>query len=424
MGEALTKPVRGAINVTFGPFNGYAYFFHEDGTYSRFNRLTCELEYYAETAASWPGWPAQWKFPQAALTWDNEFAYFFSGPDFWRYDLIKDQGEDWTKEVATYWKRWPAQWRDRVDAGLWWGYHYGQKARKAYFFREGQYLRYDARSSVEGVDQGYPLDTRANWHRWPDRAPWNHVSAAVDWGNGKAYFFSGMEYLRYDKFTERVDEGYPRPLGEFIKEHQDKLAAERKSLLFEDQVPAGARPSFVRAVRALATELELRPNWLMASMWMESGFDPAAGLAAGNFIGLHQLGLSLIYQLWGKSALGGVPFDQLTPEARRKMAEAFAALGFDQIQVVAAWLRGSFKSIKPKCRSFDQLRLIGFGGAGLAQPDATPLAPVVARGNPRYDLSKDGKLDVAEFRAAVFDIIHAKLQAKPLVDSEVRHALG
>jgi len=423
MPETSLKPVRGAVNITFGPFNGHVYFFHEDGTYSRFNRLTCELEYYAETAKNWNGWPAQWKFPQAAVTWDNQYAYFLRGAEYFRYDMVKDQGDP-RQPIEGNWGLWPGGWLDRTDAGLYWGYHYGQKRRKAYFFRGDEYFRYDVKD--ERNDYESPLKTREYWPGWPDH--WQKVSAAVDWGNGKVYFFSGSEYLRYDKFSESVDKGYPRPLSGFLKEHKEKLASESKSLLFEDQIPAGARASFVATVRALAAELGLRPNWLMASMWMESGFDPKAGLKNGNFIGLHQLSLDLIYRLWGKTAMPdvfkGVPFDQLTSEAKRALADGFAALGYGQIHFVGSWLRAALKSFKATCRSFDQLRLIGFGGLGLAQTDRTTLAPVVAKGNPRYDLTKDGKLDVAEFRAAVFDIIHQKLEAKPVTDSDVRHTLG
>ena len=87
-----------------------------------------------------------------------------------------------------------------------------------------------------------------------------------------------------------------------------------------------------------------------------------------------------------------------------------------------------------KCRSFDQLRLIGFGGVGLGAVDRAPLAGVVAPSNPRDDLSKDKKLDVAEFRAAVFDIMNSKFKTTPVnptttflgptVGSKVRHDLG
>jgi hypothetical protein len=423
--ETLHKRVRGAINVTFGKYNGFVYFFHEDGTYSRFNRMTCELEYYADTSENWPGWPKSWPCPQAAATWDSEWVYLLRGSDYTRYDLIKDTG-DTVEPVDRNWPRWPSKWLDRVDAGLYWGYHFEEKRRKAYFFRDDKYLRYDLKN--DRVDDGYPLTTRDFWPNWPAR--WKNVSAAIDWGNGKVYFFSETEYLRYDKFYERVDAGYPRPLGEFLTEHREKLEKESKTLVFEDRLPAGVRSSFVFAVRKLATELGIRPNWLIASMWMESKFQPRAN--NGGNVGLHQLSLENIYRIWGRAALPamfpnlfqGQPFVHLAQEAKRALGKAFAELDFGQMPFVAAWLRGAFKEAKGTCRSFDQLKLIGFGGVGLARPDRTLLAPVVVANNKRFDLSGDRQLDVAEFRAAVFDILHEELRTDPTNDSEVRHALG
>ena len=38
------------------------------------------------------------------------------------------------------------------------------------------------------------------------------ADAAVVWPNGKAYFFQGLFYSRYDIKADRVDAGYPRPI--------------------------------------------------------------------------------------------------------------------------------------------------------------------------------------------------------------------
>jgi hypothetical protein len=433
MAESVLKQVAAAVNITFGESNGYVYFFHLDGTYSRFNRLTCELEYYADIAKEWNDWPADWGCPSTGLSWDHQYVYFIGGPEAIRYDMLKDKVDGSKEPVEKLLPGWPAAWLDRVDAGLYWGYHFGQKRRKAYFFRDDEYLRYDLSNKQFDVDASSsnvtPLKIKEYWPGWP--AHWAAVWAAVDWGNGKVYFFAGDEYLRYDKFSEHVDPGYPRPLRDFLKEHKEKLASERKSLMFEDQIPAPQRAAFVANVRSLAKELEIRPNWLMASMWAESGFKPNAGVDS-FFVGLHQLSLDLIYRLWGRTALAaqfpdlfpqGTDLSALTDQAKKLLAQSFAALGFEQIHVIGSWLRGSFKNLKHKSRSFDQLRLIGFGGKGLGEVDRTLLAPVVAKGNPRYDLSKDGKIDIAEFRAAVFDLMHSKFKDQTK-DSAIRHDLG
>jgi hypothetical protein len=39
------------------------------------------------------------------------------------------------------------------------------------------------------------------------------LDAAVTWPNGKAYFFRGDSYVRYDIAADRVDAGYPRTIA-------------------------------------------------------------------------------------------------------------------------------------------------------------------------------------------------------------------
>ena len=79
---------------------------------------------------------------------------------------------------------------------------------KAYFFKGKQYLRYDV--VADHVDPGYPRPIAGNWPgMWPEK-----IDAAICWpGNGKAYFFKGDQYLRYDIAADKVDAGYPKPIA-------------------------------------------------------------------------------------------------------------------------------------------------------------------------------------------------------------------
>ncbi len=80
---------------------------------------------------------------------------------------------------------------------------------KVFFFTGGQYSRYDI--ATNRMDPLYPKPILGNWPGWP--SSWSDgVDAVINWGNGKVYFFRGNQYLRYDIATDRVD-GAPRAIA-------------------------------------------------------------------------------------------------------------------------------------------------------------------------------------------------------------------
>jgi hypothetical protein len=84
-----------------------------------------------------------------------------------------------------------------IDAAIMWD------NGKAYFFGGSEYVRYDI--AQDRADGGYPLPIAGHWPGlWP-----NGIDAAVNLGNGKAYFFKGSDYVRYDMAQDKVDDGYP-----------------------------------------------------------------------------------------------------------------------------------------------------------------------------------------------------------------------
>ena len=83
---------------------------------------------------------------------------------------------------------------------------------KAYFILGSRYVRYDA--AANSVDAGYPKPIAGNWGGFAQVGFDNGVSASVEWPNGKAYFFKGSQYVRYDIAANRVDAGFPLPIGD------------------------------------------------------------------------------------------------------------------------------------------------------------------------------------------------------------------
>jgi hypothetical protein len=77
---------------------------------------------------------------------------------------------------------------------------------KAYFFYGADYVRYDVKA--DKADPGYPKPIKGNWPGLWEK----DVDAGIEWGNGKLYFFKGGEYFRYDIAADKVDPGFPKPI--------------------------------------------------------------------------------------------------------------------------------------------------------------------------------------------------------------------
>ena len=80
---------------------------------------------------------------------------------------------------------------------------------KVYFFKGDKYIRYDI--VADRADRGYPKKIKDHWPGLWEK----DIDAAINWGNGKAYFFKGNRYIRYDIVRDRADRGYPKK----IKDH-------------------------------------------------------------------------------------------------------------------------------------------------------------------------------------------------------------
>lgn len=91
---------------------------------------------------------------------------------------------------------------------------------KACFFRGNQYIRFDV--MTDRADSGYPKPVNSG--SWPGMVWTGGINAVVNWGNGKAYFFRGDSYMRYDMS------------GACMVTQKERMGAELASLLDDGKV--------------------------------------------------------------------------------------------------------------------------------------------------------------------------------------------
>jgi thioredoxin 1 len=87
-----------------------------------------------------------------------------------------------------------------IDAAL----DYGNG--KVYLFSGKQYTRFD--KNTGRIDDNYPKETKNGW----EGVNFDRIDAVLTWANGKTYFFSGPNYTRYDNANTSVDESYPKAI--------------------------------------------------------------------------------------------------------------------------------------------------------------------------------------------------------------------
>jgi hypothetical protein len=184
--------------------SGKAYFFR-GSQYFRYDPKLDHVDpgYPVPIAGHWPGFPSDFEEGvDAEVVWPNGKVYFFKGNQYLRYDIASDQVDGGPAPIAANWR---GLWADGIDAGVVW------PNGKAYFFKGAQYIRYDIAS--DKADVGYPKPIQGNWPGFPAGFI-TGVDDAVVWNNGKAYFFRGGEYIRYDIAADKTDGGYPQAVAQ------------------------------------------------------------------------------------------------------------------------------------------------------------------------------------------------------------------
>jgi matrix metalloproteinase-14 (membrane-inserted) len=211
----VPTPIPMTVNAAANWGNNRGYFFGDMGRYTRANIETRKVDpdyYYPKTVSSkaWEGYP-YWRV-DAAVNWGNGKAYLFYNTTFpgmavpaqyVRYDIKSGKTDPGYPKIVSskYWKGLPFK---SIDAAV----NLGNG--KAYFFSGKQYARYDIKAGK--VDPKYPKTISEKY--WKG-LPFKTIDAAVNWGNGKVYFFSGKQYASYDIKSNKMDPGFPKTTSSY-----------------------------------------------------------------------------------------------------------------------------------------------------------------------------------------------------------------
>jgi matrix metalloproteinase-14 (membrane-inserted) len=141
---------------------------------------------------SWPGLAEAIPVYNAAVAWNNGFAYFFMGKSYVKYNM--DPAHEGVVAgplpIKGNWPGLAEAFPSGIDAAVVWNNGY------AYFFKGNKYVRYNMDPAQEGV-VGTPLLIKGHWPGLAEKFP-NGIDTVVAWNNGYAYFFKGTRYVRYN----------------------------------------------------------------------------------------------------------------------------------------------------------------------------------------------------------------------------------
>ncbi len=159
-------------------------------------------------SGNWPGL-AEAGFGRdvdTVVNWGNGKLFFFKGEHYLRYDIASDKVDSHPRTIADGWPALSQADFDRdIDLALTW------PNGKAYFFKGSRYVRYDISSDTVDVPSREIAD---GWPGFANAGFAADLDAAVQWHDGNVYFFKGERYLRYSIAEDNVGDGYPRSIAD------------------------------------------------------------------------------------------------------------------------------------------------------------------------------------------------------------------
>ncbi|HLG79059.1 MAG TPA: hemopexin repeat-containing protein [Ktedonobacteraceae bacterium] len=144
----------------------------------------------------------------AAVVWPNGKIYFFSGSDYYRYDIASESVEpNYPRPIFGNWPGLEAP----IQGAIVWPELVGGR-QKAYLFSRDRFYSYDVAN--DQVDPGSPMPINLTWIGVLGGSQQDHhIDVALQWPNGEVYLFQEDRYYRITDLTnKKVDPNYPQPI--------------------------------------------------------------------------------------------------------------------------------------------------------------------------------------------------------------------
>ena len=186
-------------------------YFIGNGSYSRYDTAADRVDagYPKPITSGWAGIDAT-VFAggfDSAFDLGNGKLYLFLGSDYLRIDQASNAVDGEVRPIAGNWGGFAENgFGDTIQAAINWG------DGKGYFFRGDSYIEYDIASDTVDPNASGPI--AGNWPGLAEAGFGDNIDCAVMWDNGNAYLFKGNQYVRYEVGVGVAD-GYPLTTADY-----------------------------------------------------------------------------------------------------------------------------------------------------------------------------------------------------------------
>ena len=202
------------------PTQGRAFFFKENrylsydikGNFIEPGRPAL-IDSRSNPANDWPGFASAGfsNSVDAAINWGDGRVFFFKGDKYLSYNIQSntivrisvtiDSGNNPANDWAGFKL---AGFSKGIDAAINWG------DGRAFFFKGGLYLTYDiAKNQIIlpplPIDSG--INPAADWQGLSAAGFADGIDSAIQWGDGRVFFFRGDRYVIYDIYPGKINGG-------------------------------------------------------------------------------------------------------------------------------------------------------------------------------------------------------------------------